>query len=442
MVNMRLPGSSDIREEAQHAVAYISTFPPRACGIATFTRDLSAAVADCSPSLRTWVLAIDDTGCPPDYRPPVRGIIDQYNPESWGNAARRLNASPVDVVSIQHEFGIDGRFDPAGGYTNYLTGFLARIRKPVIATLHTVLPRPRPELRAAIQALAARSTVVVSMVDLAARILEEEYGLDPTMMHTIPHGVPMITPTPPEQAKRSLRLEGRTVLTTFGLLSCGKGIEQVLRILPEIVGRHPSVLYLVIGETHPEVRRREGEQYRAMLAEWTRRLGMEEHVRFVNLYLPQPQLIRYLQATDIYLTPYTGAAQITSGTLAYALGCGKAVVSTPYLYATEALALGRGLLADFNSPPSLARCILQFLEEPNVRAECERKALAYGRKMQWPAVGRRYADLFTRVIEATGREKRARELASPAVLAGSPPAVSVRCSILPDGTCRFGTPNH
>jgi len=376
--------------------------------------------------LRTWVLAIDDTSLPHVYPPPVRGIVDQDNPESWSDSARRLNASPVDVVSIQHEFGIDGRFDPVGGYTNYLAGFLADIRKPVVATLHTVLPRPRPELRAAVQALAAPSTVVVTMVDLAARILEEEYGLDPTTMQTIPHGVPVVTPIPPEQARRTLHLEGRTRLTTFGLLSRGKGIEQVINILPRIAGRHPSVLYLVVGETHPEVRRQEGEQYRAMLAELVRRLGMEEHVRFVNRYLPNPELIRYLQATDIYVTPYTGAAQITSGTLAYALGCGKAVVSTPYLYATEALAQGRGLLADFDSPPSLARCILRFLEQPNIRAECERRALAYGRMMQWPAVGRRYADLFTRIIEATAWERRARKLTSLEALGGAPPSVFVR----------------
>ena len=429
MVDMSLPGPPGIPVDAQRVVAYVSTFPPRACGIATFTRDLSSAVAAGSRFLKSWVLAIDEPGSMYDYLPPVQWTINQDDPPSWRAGALRLNASPVDVVSIQHEFGIDGRFDPTGCYTDYLAGFLDNLKKPVVATLHTVLPQPRPELRAAVRPLAAHSAFLVTMVDLAGRILEKEYGLDPTMLWTIPHGVPVVTPTPPGYAKRALHLEGRTLLTTFGLLSRGKGIEQVIRILPEIVGRRPSTLYLVLGETHPLVRRQEGEQYRATLVEMVHSLGMEEHVRFVNRYLPSPELIRYLQATDIYVTPYTGPAQITSGTLAYALGCGKAVVSTPYLYATEALAQGRGLLADFNSPPSLARCILQFLEQPGIRAECERRALAYGRTMQWPTVGRRYADLFTRVINAAGGDRRARTVTPVEGLPGSPPAASITPSL-------------
>jgi glycosyltransferase involved in cell wall biosynthesis len=235
------------------------------------------------------------------------------------------------------------------------------------------------------------------MVNMAGLILEQEYGLDHDKLHMIPHGVPLVPRIPLEKAKHVMQLDGRTVLTTFGLLSSQKGIQHVIRALPDVVKRHPSVLYLVIGETHPETRRREGEKYRNSLIELVKRLGLERHVRFVNQYLALDQLIKYLQAADIYLTPYVGRYQITSGTLAYALGCGKAVISTPYLYAAEALAEGRGMLAEFENPKSLARCIRLLLEEPALREHCESSALAYGRPMGWNTVGRQYAELFRAV---------------------------------------------
>jgi glycosyltransferase involved in cell wall biosynthesis len=393
-------------------VAYVSTFPPRACGIATFTSDLMSAVERSAPALRPWVIAIDDPSTACAYPPPVRWSISQYDASSWRDCASRLNVLPVDVVCIQHEFGIDGRFEADGSYADYLSGFLSVLTKPVVSTLHTVLPRPRPELRAAIRSLAAHSDAMVIMATSAGQILEQDYGLGPARRHTIPHGVPEIVPIPLGQAKRALRLEGRLVLSTFGLLSRGKGIEHAIRALPEIVERHPSVLYLVLGETHPEVRRRDGEEYRTMLQMVVHTLGLDQHVRFVDRYLPQTELISYLQATDIYLTPYMNPAQITSGTLAYALGCGKAVVSTPYLYAKETLAHGRGILAEFGSCSALARGILLLLDRPGVRAECERRALVYGRKMQWGTVGRHYARLFAGVL---GSAERASVTSSPSI---------------------------
>jgi glycosyltransferase involved in cell wall biosynthesis len=383
------------------AVAFLGSYPPRACGIATFTRDLSDAIAGTGRHVAPRIVAIDDEGSLYRYPRQVRWRIDQQDPSSWRDAARALNDSNVALVSIQHEFGIDGHFERDGRFVDHLPYFLEEIRKPIVTTLHTVLPSPRVDLREPIRYLHARSAAMISMVNMARLILEEEYGLCPDKLQMIPHGVPEIRRVPTDRAKQSMQLGGRTVLATFGLLSSGKGIQYVIRALPDVVRRHPDVLYLVIGKTHPEIRRREGERYRNSLIELVKRHGLEKHVRFVNQYVSQDQLISYLQATDIYITPYVNRNQITSGTLAYALGAGKAVISTPYLYAAEALAEGRGLLAEFGNPKSFARCVRLLLEEPALREHCERSALAYGKPMGWDAVGNRYADLFLSCVDET-----------------------------------------
>jgi glycosyltransferase involved in cell wall biosynthesis len=377
-------------------VAFLSTFPPRPCGIATFTADLSDAVARAG-RVAPRIAAIAEEGAVYRYPRQVRWRIDQQDRASWRDAARAINDSDVALVSVQHEFGIVGRFARDGRFVDHLPCFLEELRKPVVTTLHTVLPNPRPDLREPIRSLHDRSEAVVTMVNMARLILEEDYGLDAGKLYTIPHGVPEIERVPVERAKRAMQLAGRTVLMTFGLLSSGKGIQHVIRALPEVVPRHPDLLYLVVGGTHPEIRRREGERYRNSLMELARRLGLERHVRFVNRYLTQEELISYLQATDIYLTPYVNRDQITSGTLAYALGCGKAVISTPYLYAAEVLAEGRGLLAEFDNPASIARCVNLYLDDAVFRHNTEERALAYGQEMAWSRVGERYAALFRRV---------------------------------------------
>jgi glycosyltransferase involved in cell wall biosynthesis len=396
--------------QGKSSIAFIGSYPPRACGIATFTRDLSEAVAGCDHHLQPWVAAITDEGALYQYPRHVRWSIDQQDLASWREAARAINESPVSVVCLQHEFGIFGHFGRDGRFFDHLPPFLEELRKPVVSTLHTVLPSPRPDHSEAIRYLHDRSDAVVTMVNMARLILEEEYGLDAKKLHTIPHGVPHVPQVPPEMAKQCLHLNGRTVLSTFGLVNSGKGIQYVIRALPDVVKEHPDVLYLVIGETHPEIRRREGEKYRNSLIELTKRLKLEKHVRFVNQYLTQDQLISYLQATDIYITPYVNRNQITSGTLAYALGAGKAVISTPYLYAAEALAEGRGLLAEFGNPKSFARCVRLLLEQPALRAHCEQSALAYGRPMSWETVGTRYVDLFCQVTGT--RQRRAADIAA------------------------------
>lgn len=384
--------------KSELTAAYVSSYPPRACGIATFTRDLSDAVVTSGHNLGARVAAINDDGATYDYPPIVRWTIDQCDPESWIDIARQINRSRIDLISIQHEFGICGRFERDGRFVDHLRGFLHHVEKPVVTTLHTVLPHPRPDFREAIRELHDRSEAVITMVNMARLILEQEYGLKPEKLHTVPHGVPAVKYVAPQKMKHALHLDGRTILCTFGLLNSGKGIQYMIRALPDVVKRHPDVLYLVIGETHPEVRRREGEKYRNTLIDLVHKLHLEKHVRFINQYLTTPQLVRYLQASDIYITPYTERNQITSGTLAYALGCGKPVISTPYLYAAEALAEGRGMLAEFQNPRSFARCVNLLLENPALREHCEQSAFEYGQAMSWENVGRRYASLFESLL--------------------------------------------
>jgi glycosyltransferase involved in cell wall biosynthesis len=266
----------------------------------------------------------------------------------------------------------------------------------VVTTLHTVLPQPRADIREAIRQLCERSAAVVVMVNLGTKILVEDYEIERAKLVMIPHGVPVVRRSETQHMKQALRLDGYTVICTFGLLSRGKGIEDAIRAMPAIVERHPDVLYLIMGETHPQVRQYEGESYRAELVALARELGISRHVRFLNQYLESRDLIRYLQATDVYITPYHDRNQITSGTLSYALGCGRAIVSTPYVYAGEALAEGRGLFAEFENPESIARCVNLYLENTAFRMETQERALEYGHTMAWPVVGTRYAEVFRR----------------------------------------------
>jgi glycosyltransferase involved in cell wall biosynthesis len=244
------------------------------------------------------------------------------------------------------------------------------------------------------------------MARSAARILVDDYGVDPERITIIPHGVPVVPPRDTARVKRALGLDGHTILSTIGLIAPYKGIETVIRALPQVVGRHPDVLYLVVGATHPQVQKREGQTYREELAALVGELGLCPYVRFINQYLDQQALLQYLQATDIYITPYRDRTQVTSGTLSYALGCGRASISTPYVYAAEALAEGRGLLAEFDDPASIARGILRYLADPGYRRATEERALAYAQGMTWSRVGERYAALFRQVAAAGAGARR------------------------------------
>lgn len=388
------------------SVAYVSTFPPRECGIATFTRDLTHAMHAHNPLTRPLIAAINDEVEIYHYGPHVRWQIAQDDPDSYREVAQALNASAVDVVNVQHEFGIFG-----GEWGRHLLILLEALRKPVVTTLHTVLPDPDPAAVEILRAVYALSAMTVAMTPVAREILREGYGLDGARLRIIPHGVPAVSMQDPEEAKARLGLSGRMVISTFGLINSGKGIEDVLDALPSVVARFPNVLYLVLGQTHPVVRRGQGEEYRMRLVRQVRRLDLEDHVKFNNRYLTDDELVQYLMATDVYVTAYHNPNQIVSGTLSYALGCGRAIVSTPYLYAKDALADGRGVLIPFRDPAAIAEAVMRLLSNPELRERIQRQAFAYGKQMRWPRVAAAYQSLF-RDIYARSRSARGTAVAS------------------------------
>lgn len=377
-------------------VAMVSTHAPRQCGIATFTADLAAAVEDADPGIRVSWVAIDDEDSAHSYGPEVGWRIRQKRIETYGRAAEALNASDVDVVCVQHEFGLFGIWgDP---FEDHFRPFLETIEKPLVTTFHTVLPNPSPSVRAAVRRIGARSDAVMAMAARARTILEDQYGLDPEKIHVIPHGVPNIDLVDREAVKTQRGLSGRRVISTFGLLDPRKGLEYMIEAMVEVARRHPDALYVILGRTHPELVRRSGEQYRTGLVRLVHAHGLEQHVSFVDEYLSQADIMDYLVASDVYVTPYLDPNQITSGTLSYAIGAGKAIVSTPYAHAVEALAAERGLMVDFRSADALAEAVNSILDSDDLRLRLERNAGLYGSEMAWPAVGRDTSLLYRAVV--------------------------------------------
>lgn len=377
-------------------IAFVSTSVPRRCGIATFTADLKAAVQAADPTARTLQAAIDEPVTVRAYGPDVRWRIRQGDAGSYRAAAAAISKAGIDVVNLQHEFGLYGTWAD-GVFTDNLRPFLEELRVPLVTTLHSLPPDPSPSMREAIRTVAARSDAIVVMAQLAARSLAERYGVarPPTV---IPHGMPEIQPRGRRRVKKQLGIDGRAAITTFGLVDPRKGLEHVIAAMPAIVERHPTAIYLIVGQTHPELVRTAGEAYRNELVKLVERLGMTDHVAFVNDYLTQRQIVDHLLASDVYVTPYLDPDQITSGTLAYALGAGKAIVSTRYLHATEALADGRGVLVDFASPEQIAEAVSGILGDPERKRRLEERAYAYGRESAWPRVGRRVVDLMADVL--------------------------------------------
>jgi glycosyltransferase involved in cell wall biosynthesis len=296
-------------------------------------------------------------------------------------------------VSLQHEYGIFGGLDG-----EYVLELLKRLKKPVVSTLHTVLFSPGPNQKRIVQQIAELSSAVVVMVKMGRDMLINSYGVAPDKITVIPHGVPNVHRVSALAVKKALGLSGRLVISTFGLINRGKGIEYAIQAIPEVVQQYPGAIYLVLGETHPGVRNFEGESYRTELLSLVENLGLRNHVRFNNRYLTLEELINYLCATDVYVTPYVNRDQIVSGTLAYALGCGKAIVSTPYLYAEEVLSEGRGKLVEFKDSSAMAQSINNILANPVLREQMETRAYRYGRRAAWFNVAIDYLDLYHRLL--------------------------------------------
>lgn len=359
-----------------------------------------AAVKTSDPRVTCWIAAIDKPSEPGRYGGDVHWRIRQGDASSYRAAAEEINRSRSDIVNVQHEFGLYGTWLD-GVYRDDLRPFLEALRKPVVVTLHTVPPEPTPSMRSAVRSAAELSDAMVVMAEAAVGILKERYGLAKVPV-VIPHGMPAIEPHGRVRMKEKLSISGRTIISTFGLVDPRKGIEYMIEAMPAIVARHPSALYVVAGQTHPELLRHDGERYRDQLVETVKRLGLEEHVMFINEYVAQRDIIELLLASDVYVTPYLDPQQITSGTLAYALGAGKAIVSTAYLHAQEALAGGRGILVPFRDPASLVEAVNSVLDDPDRKHALELASAAYASDMTWPRAGEHWLALM-RVVASTSR---------------------------------------
>lgn len=370
-------------------VAYVATYPPQECGIATFTRDLATAIDKYTPFSDPFVIAVGEGVDIEPFPKIVKYQITKSDQQSYLRAADLINNSGVRGVSLQHEYGIFG--GPDG---EYVLTFLEKLEKPAIATLHTVLFNPSPNQKRIVQELGRMCDALVVMVKMGKEMLVNNYGVPADKVAIIPHGVPNVHRVSAASIKKTLGISDRPVISSFGLINRGKGIEYGIQAMSGIVEKYPDAMYLVLGETHPGVRNYEGESYRKELLQLVADLGLEKNVRFNNRYLALEELINYLCATDVYITPYINHDQIVSGTLAYALGCGKAIVSTPYLYAEEVLSNGRGLLVDFRDTGQMAGAVIRILGDAVLREQMETKAYKYGRRAAWFNVAIDYLDLF------------------------------------------------
>ncbi len=389
-------------------IAFVSTWPSRRCGIATFTSDLIRAVHTGDEAVVCEVAAIDERNSVRAYGPEVRWRIRQGSPDGYVTAARAIGGSDADVVCVQHEFGLYGLWKDEdwegdtwieGTYIDHLTPFLQEVGKPVVVTMHTVLPEPTPAMRDAVRNIAANADQLIVMAESAVDILRDVYGVT-TPTTVIQHGMPHIEPRGRRQLKEKLGLAGRQIVATFGLVGPGKGLEYMIEAMPWVAQRHPDALYLIAGQTHPELLRNRGEEYRNKLVDMIESLDLDDNVAFLNQYLRQKEIIELLLATDIYVTPYLDPNQITSGTLSYALGAGKAVVSTPYLHAKEALADGRGLLVDFRDPDELSTAINSLLDDPDLKRKLEHDAYVYANEFTWPKTGTRFVEVMRELMES------------------------------------------
>jgi len=372
-------------------IAFIGNYLPRQCGIATFTTDLCEAVAAEHPGTTCIALPVNDIEAGYAYPSRVRFELAEKDIDSYRRAADFLNINSVDVVSLQFEYGIFG-----GRAGSHILALLRELRMPIVTTLHTILREPDPHQRRVLEEVAALSDRVVVMSERGAAFLREVYRISPAKIDLIPHGIPDLSFVDPGFHKDLFGVEGKIVLLSFGLLSANKGIENVIAALPAILAKHPNVVYFIVGATHPQVKQHDGETYRLSLQWLAQEKGVEGQVIFYNQFVTLDELVEFIGAADIYITPYQNPAQIVSGTLAYTLGAGKAIISTPYWYAEEMLADERGVLVPFRDPPALAAQVIDLLDNEAKRHAMRKRAYMFGRDMIWPQVARRYLESFAR----------------------------------------------
>jgi len=372
-------------------VGFIGNYMPRQCGIATFTTDLCEAIAAEFDETTCIALPVNDNDLGYAYSDRVRFELTERDISSYLRAADFLHTNNVDLVCLQHEYGIYG-----GRAGSHILALLRELRMPIVTTLHTILRNPDPDQQRVLHEVATLSDRLVVMSDRGAEFLQEIYRVSPKKIDIIPHGIPDVPFVDPSFHKDLFGVEGKTVLLSFGLLSANKGIENVIAALPEILTQCPNVVYIILGATHPHVKRDEGEKYRMSLQRMARELGVESQVIFYNQFVSLEELIEFIGAADIYITPYLNEAQIVSGTLAYTLGAGKAIISTPYWYAEEMLSGERGGLVPFRDPAALAATVVDLMNNEAKRHAMRKRAYLYGRKMVWPQVARRYMETFER----------------------------------------------
>jgi glycosyltransferase involved in cell wall biosynthesis len=387
-------------------MAFVGTYPPRRCGIATFTHDLAEAVATASGEALPMVLAMTDLAGEYAYPPEVKHEIRQGTKGDYARAAELVNYSDVRLVSIQHEYGIFG-----GDDGSYILDFLTPLRVPSIATLHTVLKQPSASQRSIVQEMARQCASLVVMSQVARDLLASSYAVQGPKIQIIRHGIPELQPVDQQTLKARFGVAGRRMLLTFGLLSPNKGIETVIRALPAVVAHFPDLVYFVVGATHPAVVRRDGEAYRTLLEREAERLGVREHVVFRDQFVSRTELGQYLQATDVFVSPYLNEAQVTSGALSYAMGAGAAAVSTPYWHAQELLADGRGRLFPFRDHAALGRTLLELFGSATELQRIRSAAVELTRSMHWPNVGRSYLELASQTLAASPARRPVMKLA-------------------------------
>ena len=372
-------------------IAFIGNYLPRQCGIATFTTDLCEAVAVEHAGATCIAVPVNDVESGYAYPAKVRFELAEKDIDSYRRAADFLNINSVDVVSLQFEYGIFG-----GRAGSHILALLRELRMPIVTTFHTILREPDTYQRRVLEEVAALSDRVVAMSERGAAFLREVYRISPAKIDLIPHGIPDLSFVDPGFHKDLFGVEGKIVLLSFGLLSANKGIENVIAALPAILAKHPNVVYFIVGATHPQVKQRDGETYRLSLQWLAQEEGVEGQVIFYNQFVTLDELVEFIGAADIYITPYQNPAQIVSGTLAYTLGAGKAIISTPYWYAEEMLADERGVLVPFRDPPALAAQVIDLLDNEVKRHAMRKRAYMFGRDMIWPRVARSYLESFAR----------------------------------------------